>query len=164
MLAVVCTAAAAQPKSDWEREQEQRDWREGEVKLPAYPKREDLIEFPVSAASSFRFHVDRASLSVGADGVVRYTLVARSAAGVENVSYEGIRCSGRIYKVYAFGRDNGAWSRPAETDWRPAESVWTRALRRDFFCPLGIAIGDVAEGLDALRRGQHPALTNAPLR
>ena len=47
--------APAQPKSDWEVEQEERDWREAEFKLPAYPKADALIEFSVSAASRFGF-------------------------------------------------------------------------------------------------------------
>lgn len=147
-------------KSDWEREQEEREWQEGKVVLPAYPKPENLIEFVVSAASRFRFFVDQASLSVGKeDGVVRYTLVARSAAGVENVSYEGIRCKSGTYKVYAVGRESGKWTEHAG-DWRRIEPKgahgWHYVLRREYFCPQHVSIFDAAEGLDALRRGGHP--------
>jgi len=143
-------------KSDWEIEQEEKNWREGEFRVPAYPKAADLIEFFVSAASSFRFFIDRASLSVGKDGVVRYTLVARSPSGAENVSYEGIRCRSGIYKVYAYGRADGTWSeRPG--GWRPIEprSVqrWHNELRRDYFCHQNMPIHDAREGIEALRRG-----------
>jgi hypothetical protein len=143
-------------KSDWELEQEERNWREGEVRVPSYPKAENLIEFFVSAASSFRFFIDRASLSVGKDGVVRYTLVARSPSGAENVSYEGIRCRTGIYKVYARGRSDGTWSeRPG--DWRAIEpkSVqrWHNELRRDYFCHQNMPIHDAREAIEALRRG-----------
>jgi hypothetical protein len=155
----VCAPSHAQPKTDWEIEQERREWREGEVRLPAYPKRDDLIEFQVSAASDFRFFVDSASLSVGRDGVVRYTLVARSPTGAENVSHEGIRCHAGTYRIYAFGRGDGRWSERA-TDWRAIEpkSVqrWHNALWREYFCPQRVPIADAAEGLDALRRGGHP--------
>ncbi len=155
-------AALAQFKSDWELEQERRSWREREVQLPAYPKAENLVEFAVSAATDFRFFVDRASISVGQDGVVRYTLVARSSSGAENVSYEGIRCKAGTYRVYAYGnKSEAAWSQ-RESDWRPIEQrTFHRqhhALWREYFCPHRVPITDVAEGLDALARGGHPML------
>jgi len=152
--------APAQPKSDWEVEQEERDWREAEFKLPAYLKADALIEFSVSAASRFRFFVDPLSLSVGADGVVRYTLVARSAAGAENVSYEGIRCKDGSYKVYALGQ-GASWSR-ARSDWKRIEpkSVqrWHQALQREYFCPFRVQVSTAAEAVEYLRRGGHPEL------
>jgi len=69
-LALACFAslAGAQFKSDWEEREAERNWAEGAVTLPAFPKREDLIEFFVSSASDFKFFIDRASLAVGADG------------------------------------------------------------------------------------------------
>ena len=160
-LALACFAslAGAQFKSDWEEREAERSWAEGALTLPAFPKREDLIEFFVSSASDFKFFIDRASLAVGADGVVRYTLVGRSPRGAENVSYEGIRCKTGIYRVYAFGRADGSWARRA-TEWRAIESKsvqrWHHALRREYFCPQNVPIADAAEGLDALRRGGHP--------
>jgi hypothetical protein len=159
-FAALAGAQATPPKSDWERQQEERDWKEAEVTLPAYPKDEGLIEFFVSAASNFRFFIDPRSLSVGADDVVRYTLVARSPSGAETVSYEGMRCNGGTYKVYAFA-NGGVWSRSrGNPDWRPIEpkSVqrWHQALRREYFCPFNVGISTAAEGLDYLRRGGHP--------
>jgi hypothetical protein len=155
------TLALAQPKSDWELEQEKRDWKEGEVSLPALPKDGALIEFSVSAASRMKFFVDPQSLSVGADGVVRYTMVARSPAGAETVSYEGIRCASDTYRVYAFAGGE-AWKR-SETDWRPIEKtgqlrLWHNVLRSEYFCPLGAPIYKAAEGVDALRSGGHPSV------
>lgn len=151
--------ALAQVKSDWEREQEVRDWREGSFALPAYPKAPDLLPFQVSAVRSFEFYIDGASLSVGDDGVVRYTLVARSPSGAENVSFEGIRCNTGTVRVYAFGQRDGRWSERG-TDWRPIDRAggqrWHYTLWREFFCPHAIAIRDAAEGMAALRQGSHP--------
>lgn len=162
LLAVLGWAAlaAAQPKSDWEVQQEERDWQEADFKLPALPKDDALIEFFVSAASRFRFFIDPASISVGTDGVVRYTLVARSPAGAENVSYEGIRCKDRSYKVYALGQ-GATWSR-ARSDWKRIEpnSVqrWHQALQREYFCPFKFQVPTAAEAVEYLRRGGHPGL------
>ena len=161
-LAAIAVQAAAQAnvhRSDWELEHERREWKEGEVKLPAYPKAEGLIEFFVSGASSFRFFIDPASVAPGPDGVVRYTLIARSPSGVSNVSYEGIRCNTNSFRVYALGND-GRWS-VRESEWRDIEprSVqrWHLELRTQYFCPGRVPIHTAAEGVDALRRGGHPA-------
>lgn len=173
-LALVALAAAALPaaaqnpsgpqvrsdtgKSDWERALQERDFKEVEVKLPAPPKAAKLIEFFPSAASSFRFFVDADSLSVGADGVVRYTLVARSSSGHDNVTYEGMRCKASSVRVYAYS-NAGVWS-PAQGDWKPIEARsvqrWHNELRSRYFCPVGVPIHGAAEGLNALRRGGHP--------
>lgn len=163
LLAVLLGAgtgqAFAQPKSDWERAEEERNWSEGEYSLPAYPKGEDLVPFDPGAGSDFRFFIDVRSLSVGADGIVRYTVVARSPSGVENVSFEGIRCRSASARAYAFGQGDGRWS-VRGTDWRQIDARgaqrWRHALWREYFCPHTIAIRDAAEGIDALRRGGHP--------
>ena len=158
-LALCAGLATGQPKSDWEIEVERRGWKEGEYKLPGQPKSQDLIEFYVSATTDFRFFVDAQSLSVGKDGVVRYTLLARSPSGVENITYEGIRCAAGSLRVYAYGRAGGSWAE-RDSDWRPIEAKttqrWHNALWREYFCPMKVPIFDVAEGIDALRRGGHP--------
>ncbi|TAK45857.1 MAG: hypothetical protein EPO29_00885 [Betaproteobacteria bacterium] len=166
LAAVLQQPLLAQPKSDWELAQEERDWREGEFALPAYPKPADLVPLEVGAATDFRFFVDATSLSVGRDGVVRYTLVARSRSGAENVSFEGIRCkSGRV-RAYAFGQGGARWSARG-TPWRAIEpggaQRWHFILWREYFCPHAIAIRDVAEGVDALRRGGHPDAPRADM-
>ncbi len=149
-------------KSDWERQQEERDFKEADLPLPALPDKQALVEFFVTGASSFRFFIDPASLSVGADNVVRYTLVARSPSGVENISYEGMRCGAGTFKVFAFAND-GQWKR-SNSEWQEIEpkSVqrWHNVLRGRFFCPNRLSIVTAAEGLDALRRGGHPAIRN----
>ena len=149
-------------KSDWEREQESRTFKGDDVAPPAVPQG-GLIEFFVSSASSFKFFIDPKSLSVGADGVVRYTMVARSPAGAETISYEGIRCESQTYRTYAFA-NAGAWSRNSNSEWRPIEpkSVqrWHNVLRSQYFCPQRYSIQSAAEGIDALRRGGHPLTVN----
>jgi hypothetical protein len=150
------------PKSDWEQANEEKlpAAEQQPDALPAFPapQRGELIEFYVAATSEFRFFVDAASLSVSNDGIVRYILVARSSAGAENVSFEGMRCTTGEVRIYALGRD-GAWvGRP--TDWRAIEprSVqrWHNALYRDYFCPQREPIVSAAEGVLALRMGGHP--------
>jgi hypothetical protein len=131
---------------------------ESDVKLPALPAPGGLVEFYVSAGASFRFFIDAPSLSVGKDGVVRYTLVARSPSGVDNVSYEGMHCVTGRYRVYAVGGGE-KWT-PVNSDWKDVEAKtvqrWHQALRREYFCAYDIPVGSVDEALRYLRTGGHP--------
>lgn len=151
---------SASGMSSFDEEQEKLKWKELDFQLPSYPKDADLIEIQVSSGATFRFFVDAASLSVAGDGVVRYTFVARSPSGVSNVSFEGIRCSTKSYKVYAQGT-GGRWS-PRQSDWRDIEirtiQRWHNVLYSEYLCPRHRPIDSAAEGVDALRRGVHPGL------
>jgi len=145
-------------KTEYERQLEEREFKEGDLQLPAYPKKEALIEFRISDPGSFRYFVDPAAISIGKDEVVRYTLVVRSSSGVDNVSYEGMRCSSGSYKVFAYGND-GKWS-PSSGDWRDTALRWEFELRTRYLCPMKQQVQSVAEAIDALRRGGHPTLAN----
>ncbi len=153
--------AHAQPKSDWERAQESREFDEGEVVTPPFPKEDTLIEFVPSINNPFRFYIDGATLTTSAQGVVRFVLVAVSPSGVRSVSFEGIRCATGESRVYAYGRnDNNTWSNARNSRWREIEprqvARQTKSLQREFFCPRGIPIRSREEGINALRRGIHP--------
>jgi CNP1-like family len=158
LAAAVCIVAAAcghtEDKSDWEREHDQRlAPSENELSLPAYPRKRDLIEFSAGPTSEFRYFVDSNSISVGSDGIVRYTLVARSPAGVENVTYEGMRCSTGELRVYALGRER-SWS-ATQTGWRPMPSMqaWHRVLYREYFCPYREPVASRQQAIYVLRGG-----------
>ena len=156
-------ALAQQPyqPSDWEikyeeRLREQRLQEEGIKMLPAFPKKESLIEFDVGPTSDFRFFVDPASLTV-TDGVVRYTVVARSPSGVENIAYEALRCDNGQYRMYAAGRPDGTWVArltPWRTYPRGAANGWHHVLAREYFCQSNReSVSTAKEALDALRYG-----------
>ena len=152
LLVVVLAGCGAPPveKSDWElkHQSQLQSPAEPALRLPPYPPGGELLEFSPGPASTFRFFIDAASLSV-AEGIVRYTLVARSDRGVQNVSYEGMRCESGEVRIYAVGRD-GAWSgKPGE--WR-SPLAWHRPLYREYFCRFKQAIHSPEEGLAALRR------------
>jgi hypothetical protein len=93
--------------------------------------------------------------------VVRYTLVARSPEGVDNVSYEGIDCRAESYRLYATGHADRRWSKRT-TAWRRIEwtpvARWRHALLKDYFCPGNAPILTVADGIDGLKRGRNSLL------
>lgn len=155
-LCVVLAGACGQPeeKSDWERSHEQRlPPSENELSIPAYPRERDLIEFSAGPTSDFRYFVDGNSISVGSDGIVRYTLVARSPAGAENISYEGMRCATGELRVYALGRER-AWN-VIQSAWRPmvpgSMQAWHRVLYREYFCRYREPVASREQALYDLR-------------
>lgn len=153
-------AAAAQPRADPE-DEDPKSWVELEIKLPPFPKPENLIPFEVSAASSNRFYIDAQSIAVGSDGVVRYTLVIKGSGGGENISYEGIRCEAREQKYYAFGRRDGTWSNPRFGKWRRIEYQDINSphgvLYADYFCPdRKVPVNSPAEAIRRFKYGVPP--------
>ena len=147
--------------ADMDGDDETKPWAEVEVPLPPPPKEQDLIGFYVSAATDNKFFVDPASISVGSDGVVRYTLVVLSAAGVRNVSFEGMRCETRERRLYAFGRSDGSWSKSRNDRWEKVREAASNrqhaSLFQEYFCPGGVIVRTADEARDALRRGIHPS-------
>ncbi len=101
--------------------------------------------------------IDGESIAVGADGVVRYTLVVRSPSGAQNVSYEGLRCASAERRLYAVGRDDKTWSTARSQKWLEIKgAVLNRqnmALYSEYFCPLGLIVRDSEAARRALRSG-----------
>ena len=158
--AVVLLALAActvQPQQD---EFDGKPWEMLMTQLPSYPKPENLLRVHVSPTTAFEFFVDAASVSVGQDGIVRYTLIARSTSGAVNVSYEGIRCLPLERKPYAFGGSDNAWSPVRTPQWAPISRAQPQhaALAEDFFCPGSRPVRTTEEAVQALRRGNAPGL------
>lgn len=124
LLAAICASAPAAPAlAQWrffdsEFDEERVAWKEIEAKLPPAPKPAGLLRFEGGAATPHQYLIDPASLSIGEDGVVRYTLVVRTGGGATNISFEGMRCETREQKTYAFGRGDGSWSRARDPRWR----------------------------------------------
>lgn len=135
-------------------------WKEVQAQLPPYPKAENLVEFTVSAATSNRFYIDFPSIHVGQDGVVRYTVLIKSPAGAETVSFEGMRCETGERKLYAFGHKDGQgggeWSRNRYAKWEliPARQATShqRELFFHYLCTVDTA-GDLKKIQYAVKTG-----------
>lgn len=149
-------------RSDWERQNETLLEKQGDEALPpppAFPTARTLLPVEIRAGSSFRFFIDGATLEVDSKtGIVRYTLVARSPSGVDNVTYEAIRCPTAEFRVYYLGHPDGTWGGRVASWASIAESRQPqyRPLYRDYFCPQSNPIRDAEEGRQALRQGGHP--------
>lgn len=156
LLAILC--GPAQAGFDEQFDDTEKPWQEIAVLLPAAPTQENLLPFYVSPTATHTYSVDANSISVGEDGVVRYTLVAQSAGGARNISYEGIRCQTREMKSYAFGHKDGNWSRSRRDQWQRIVGTGANrpqaALQHDYFCRGGLVSGkaeDIAKRLKEQR-------------
>lgn len=108
-------------------------WQEGEVTIPKFPNRDDLIKVEVDRVDMpFSFYIDPASLSVGKDSITRYTVVIESDTGASNVMYEGIRCWTNEYQTYAYGTYDNAFSKARSSSWKKITSSGAMAHRYNF--------------------------------
>ena len=131
---------------------EEKPWVEVEVQLPDFPEDQNLIPFSVGAVSDPRFLIDGSSISVAADGVIRYTLIATSSAGAQNISFEGMRCATAERRPYAFGRPDKTWSKARSNQWvkiRGSSNNHFVELFTNYFCAIGAP--QIASGDDARR-------------
>ena len=131
------------------------------LKLPDWPKPQDLIGFDVSRAARLTYSVDGASITTAEGDVVRFTLVAKGSGGAENVTYEAFRCSTGERATYAYGRADHTWREVPDPMWGPiSRSDEARnVLIAYYLCPGRRAVKDAAEGVNALKYG-HPQATS----
>lgn len=142
---------------DYTFDREVTPWAELQQQLPAYPAEENLIPLDVGAATPHHFFIDGKSVSVGKDGIARYTMVIRSSGGANNISFEGIRCQTREQKYYAIGRSDRTWARARNPQWRHIEVKQVNAqhmtLYREYLCRGKIMVESAEQIVQALRRG-----------
>jgi hypothetical protein len=123
---------------------EEKAFKEIEVALPPYPQEGTLLEFLPRRNSANRYYIDRDSISIGSDRVVRYSTVIKSSSGAINTSYEGMRCKTSEYKIYAFGTNRGEWSNVPDIQWRKIPRLspdFRFALYKDYFCDIEAIAG-----------------------
>lgn len=160
----VAGTAVAQNRLDELFDDSSKPWTEIAVELPPLPQAANLLPFEVSNLTTQKFALDEKSLSVGSDGVIRYTLVATSSSGAKNISHEGIRCAANERKIYALGHADGTWSRARRDQWEPiinnAVNRQQAALAQDYLC-LGAGVAGKAS--DILRRLRRHEVVNQEL-
>lgn len=108
------------------------------VNLPETSQAAEWLTFTVKQVGRHEYAVDPNSVSLGGDGIVRFSLLIRTTGGVDNISFEGIRCATGEWKMYATGREGGGWARTPGPAWRPISEVGLNAVRytlyKDYVC------------------------------
>lgn len=156
MLHTSLACAQAQFEEDFD--DTTKPWQEIVVQLPAMPNRATLVPVYVSATATQTFSVAPETVSVGSDDVVRYVMIARSASGAENISYEGLRCASLEHKSYAFGHADGSWTRSRRTDWIAIDGSGANrqhaALAESYFCDGRMVAGQAIDIVKRLKTGR----------
>lgn len=152
-LPLLAHAEWGEPQFEFEPE---KPWVEVAAQLPPYYQTENLIPFYVSSSSRNKHFIDAASISVGEDKVVRYTVVIEAAGGATNVSFEGLRCDSGERRLYAYGHPDGTWSKARNAGWENiklrSQLSYQKALYENAFCPGGIVVNNAQEAVRNLRQ------------
>ena len=151
---LIATAANAQIFAD------SADWKESDVAPPPAYDMSKLLTFEVTRSSPLVYGVDPASVSISkTDGVVRYVVVATTAAGAKNVIYEGLRCATGEVRTYARARPDGSWVPVANSEWKSAYdiSLPRHSLRfaKAAACQQGAPVSSVQE---LVRKLKNPSV------
>ncbi|WP_395005740.1 CNP1-like family protein [Undibacterium sp.] len=130
-----------------------KPWVDSPVVLPAAPATENLLQF--YSNDNQRFFIDSKSISIVADGSLRFTLVSTSQSGAKNVSYEGLRCDSNQKRLFAFGRGDGSWSNSRRNEWDSFSNKGVNqhhsTLSWDFVCDGGSIAGNVEKIIQRIR-------------
>ena len=137
---------------------EREPWKEQAVELPPYPDGQHYVSVPLQIAGSrLEMSIDEPSLVIGEDGVVRYVMLLRAPGGSENLFYEGIRCSTREWRTYAYGDSAGTWRTVEGGEWAPIRNLgverYRERLYRYYLCDPAMGTLRRAEMLRRMRYG-----------
>lgn len=128
---------------------------ERDMPPPAPPRPENLMEIEVTNFPGREVLLDRAAFSIGPDEIIRYTLVATSASGLRQVSYEGIRCGPEEWRSYFLARPDGGWSKDFTSQWQRVNNAGPGAIRfllaKAYFCtPEGRPVATLEDAFDRM--------------
>ena len=133
-------------------------WQEQATDVPGLPADDDLSRVRLDGlppGMTAYLHVP--TLSVGDDHVLRYWLVIKGDGGGYNATFEGTRCAGKEYRVYAYGypRRDPPVVKTGDAPWRSTEQpAYRRELTTDVFC-LGTTPRTPRQVEILLRRGEQ---------
>ena len=167
MLLAACSSTKQPSKNDGEFQyllDRKGKWTEDKITtLPPLPQpNAKLLPFEVSNNTPLAFAIDPASVSIGNDGVVRYTVVITTPGGGRNVNYEGIRCDTYEWRLYAsLNADHDGWDETVANDWARIENgslnAYHSALYTDYFCANKMPAGKASTIVNNLRYGRTQA-------
>ena len=135
------------------------EWTEDKAMQPPAYSADKLLPIEMPAYVTLKVGVDPSTVSVGADGVVRYVVVMRNSSGSLNAAFEGIKCTEGEVKTYA--RVSGAgsrWIALEQPEWKPmTDNLPSRhafAIAKQGACNGRTANGKPQDIIRTLQRGQ----------
>ncbi len=136
-----------------------QEWTEDKAMKPPAYSADKLLPIEMPAYVTLKVGVDPATISVGADDVVRYVVVMRNASGSINAAFEGIKCTDGEVKTYARASGAGsAWVSLEQPEWKsmtdnlPSRHAY--AIAKQGACNGRTAGGKPQDIIRTLQRGQ----------
>ncbi len=110
-----------------------------QITFPQAPQKSDLVRLDSELTDGrYEYFIDRASVSMGSDQILRYTVVLQSDTGARNVFYEGIRCASSEFKTYAYATESGEFRPMTSASWRKLSTTapydYRRLLAQRYVC------------------------------
>ena len=95
-------------------------WKEQQgINFPPPPRPGDLVPLDSEAVGSgYDYFVDKTSLRLGTDEVLRYVVVVESRTSARAVYYEGMRCETKSVKTYGYVSREGGFKPLASSPWK----------------------------------------------
>ena len=146
-------------QQDYIEKQESPQELELDVALPAYPEKKNLMDLKIATdGMQYTVYLDKPSLVLADDGVVRYTVILVPPSGIWNVTYEGLRCGEKQYRRYAYGIDGG-WQPLNTSPWRDVQGSganrYRRILYENYFCNPMRPFQSAGQMLDSFNENWH---------
>ncbi len=129
-----------------------------EIKPPPFDAQK-VLRFKADPKSAMSFGIDPATITKGADGEVRYVVVAQSPSGSVTAMYEGLRCNSEQFMTYARANGSEGWKPLATPEWRSIFDIKVPGLYPKFLnyfvCNPDHDVGSVADIVYALKSGTN---------
>jgi hypothetical protein len=108
----------------------EEEWQESKLVIPPLPKDNEFKQLAVTEASErYTYYMDEKSITLGTDGVMRYTVAVVSSSGVRNIFYEGLRCDENEVKTYAYASKGGKFRPTYKSRWRTVSNKGASAYQ-----------------------------------
>ena len=154
IFAVCLTACAGDPLQSGLDPFAPMVFKEGATAMPLNPpNQKTLLPFYVTKTTIFKFAVDTDSISIGADGVTRYTVVITNPSGGQQAQYEGIRCDSFQWRLYGSYESTG-WKENPLGSWKTIQNNipnrYQASLAQGAFCNLNSQEKNIKNILNSL--------------
>lgn len=133
-LVMTCSAAGLHAGVLEPLSKDDAEWVEQPVETqPALPEAPALEPFTLEREARHRYFVDRRSVTLGEDGVIRFVLAIKPSEGRVQSSHVGLRCATAQWKTYAVVTADGAWRRLPNASWENIEAKGRDSVRGDLY-------------------------------
>lgn len=141
---------------------EKRIWSEAFTAIPELADKQNLIEFSaVASYPQYHYAIDEKSLSVGKrNGIVRFIIVISSSSGAKNSYYQGLNCSKKQIKTYAYAHSSAKiFTISSVSTWKDLSENgvmgYSKGLAAFYFCDFFDNVLPRKEILNNLKYGKE---------